>query len=102
VKNENNSLQRRNPKLVETSIVEPKLQITSPIKDVQEHLDSIVEYAKEPLLTLIEACAPLAIIIDHLSVYVGLALNETPREPADGLTFDESAAIRLYTIEWNE
>ena len=23
-------------------------------------------------------------------------------EPPDGLTFDESAAIRLYTIEWEE
>ena len=29
-----------------------------------------------------------------------MALNETPQEPPDGLTIDESAAIRLYTIEW--
>ncbi|CAF2937347.1 unnamed protein product [Rotaria sp. Silwood2] len=32
--------------------------------------------------------------------YVQLALNETPAEPADQLTVDESASIRLYTIEW--
>ncbi|CAF2383766.1 unnamed protein product [Rotaria sp. Silwood2] len=29
-----------------------------------------------------------------------MALDETPKEPPDGLTTDESAAIRLYTIEW--
>ena len=32
--------------------------------------------------------------------YVQMALNGTPEEPPDGLTIDESAAIRLYTIEW--
>jgi hypothetical protein len=88
--------------LVETSVTEQKLQIEIPIKDVQEHFDSIVEYAEEPLLPLVEACAPLANIIDDLSVYIRLALAETPHEPPDGLTFDESAAIRLYTIEWEE
>ncbi|CAF3687535.1 unnamed protein product [Rotaria sp. Silwood1] len=31
-----------------------------------------------------------------------MALNETPEQPSDGLTVDESAAIRLYTIEWDE
>jgi hypothetical protein len=30
-----------------------------------------------------------------------MALNETPEVPPDGLTIDESAAIRLYTIEWD-
>jgi hypothetical protein len=30
-----------------------------------------------------------------------MALNETPEEPPDGLTIDESAAIRLYTMEWD-
>ncbi|CAF1474559.1 unnamed protein product [Rotaria sordida] len=31
-----------------------------------------------------------------------MALNETPQQPSDGLTVDESAAIRLYTIQWEE
>ena len=57
-------------------------------------------YADEPLLPLIEACAPLAGTIQNLSFYVQIALNETPEQPSDGLTFDESAAIRLYTFEW--
>jgi len=102
VKNENDCLQRKNDRLVETSVPEQKLQITSPIENVQEHLDFIVEYAEEPLLPLVEACASLTNIIDDVSVYIRLALDETPHEPPDGLTFDESAAIRLYTIEWDE
>ncbi|CAF5133328.1 unnamed protein product, partial [Rotaria sp. Silwood1] len=31
-----------------------------------------------------------------------MALDETPSEPPNQLTVDESAAIRLYTIEWEE
>ena len=60
----------------------------------------IIEYADEPLLPLFKACAPLVDIIHNISFYVGMALQETPEEPPDGLTIDESAAIRLYTIEW--
>ncbi|CAF4952617.1 unnamed protein product, partial [Rotaria magnacalcarata] len=30
-----------------------------------------------------------------------MALDETPQTPPDGLTIDESAAVRLYTIEWD-
>jgi len=102
VDNEIISLRKNDHRLVEGSLEEQKLQIASPVKDVQEHLEPIVEYAKEPLLPLVEACAPLVNIIDDLSVYVRLALVKTPHEPPDGLTFDESAAIRLYTIEWKE
>ena len=62
----------------------------------------VVGYADEPMLPLSKACAPLVDTIHHLSFYVQMALNETPDEPPDGLTIDESAAIRLYTIEWKE
>jgi hypothetical protein len=62
----------------------------------------IVGYASEPLLPLAEACAPLTNIIDNLSFYIQMALDETPKAPSDGLTIDESAAIRLYTIKWEE
>jgi hypothetical protein len=102
INNKNDFLQRRNHRLIETSIAEQNLRISSPIKEVQEHLDPIVEYAQEPLVPLVEACAPLTKLIHDLSVYVRLALEETPHQPPDGLTFDESAAIRLYTIEWEE
>ncbi|CAF1623881.1 unnamed protein product, partial [Adineta ricciae] len=63
--------------------------------------EPILEYADEPLLPLAEACAPLDTILHNLSYYVQLALEETPQEPPDHLTIDESAAIRLYTIEWD-
>ena len=67
-----------------------------------EHLDPIIEYAQEPLLSLVQACIPLMNIIPNLPKYVEIALRETPNEPPDGLTYDESASIRLYTIEWEE
>lgn len=65
-------------------------------------ISPILGYADEPLLPLAEACAPLTDFLHDLSFYVQLALSETPREPPDMLTIDESAAIRLYTIEWDK
>jgi hypothetical protein len=62
----------------------------------------VVGYAEEPLLPLTRACAPLNDILHNLTFYVQKALDETPETPPDGLTVDESAAIRLYTIEWEE
>ncbi|CAF3950268.1 unnamed protein product, partial [Rotaria sp. Silwood1] len=60
----------------------------------------IIDYAQEPLLSLHEACAPLIHIIHNLLTYVLLALEATSENPPDGLTRDESASIRLYTMEW--
>lgn len=62
---------------------------------------SIVDYAQEPLLSLTEACQPLIPIIDHISDYIAFAVTNTPNEPPHGLTCDQSAAIRLYTMEWH-
>ena len=69
-----------------------------------EHGDSsaIAGYAQEPLLPLSKACAPLVDIVYNLLFYIQMATNEISEVPADGLTMDESAAIRLYTIEWEE
>ena len=67
---------------------------------MKEQGEPILEYADEPLLPLAEACAPLADILHDLNFYVKMALDETPENPPDNLTIDESAAIRLYTIEW--
>ncbi|UJR19368.1 hypothetical protein I4U23_022497 [Adineta vaga] len=69
-------------------------------EDSKEHVHAIMDYTKEPLLSLTEACVPLIDIIYNLSSYIQMALNKTPQVPLDGLTVDESAAIRLYTIEW--
>ncbi|CAF3826517.1 unnamed protein product [Rotaria sp. Silwood1] len=64
-------------------------------------LGPIIDYAQEPLLSLDDACAPLVNIVHDILTYVTLALKGTPDEPLDGLTRDESASIRLYTMEWN-
>ena len=70
------------------------------VTGIYDDLEPIIGYAVEPLLSLAEACAPLDNILHEILFYVQMALDETSAEPLDGLTVDESAAIRLYTIEW--
>ena len=67
---------------------------------IKADVEPIVGYAAEPLLPLVKACTPLNDILHNLPFYVQLALNETLEIPPDQLTIDESAAIRLYTMEW--
>ena len=90
----------KNRRIVEATTVEHTHQTPDTINAIEKDLDPIVGYAAEPILPLTEACAPLESIINDLSAYVQLALDGTPDEPSDGLTIDESAAVRLYTIEW--
>jgi hypothetical protein len=89
-------------RVVEPTTVETNLTTTNIINDIRAHLDPIMGYAREPLLPLSKACCPLTNILHNLSFYVHMALDETPEQPPDGLTIDESAAIRLYTIEWEK
>ncbi|CAF1617318.1 unnamed protein product, partial [Adineta ricciae] len=92
--------------LVDEPDVDPNKKATedSP-KDVSivemEPVNPIAGYAEEPLVSLVEACEPLTDLLHNVSFYVELALSETPAVPPDDLTIDESAAIRLYTIEWD-
>lgn len=69
---------------------------------IKNDLQPVIGYAAEPLLPLVKACAPLGEIIYNLTYYVELAMNQTPEQPSNGLTIDESAAIRIYTIEWEK
>jgi len=93
----------RNRRVVENSNEEstPENTDTNNENDIEKDLGPIIEYAQVSLLPLFKACAPLEDILHNLSFYVQMALNETPEEPHNGLTIDESAAIRLYTIEWS-
>lgn len=68
--------------------------------DARKYLGPIMGYANEPLLPLAEACAPLVDIIPDLQNYVQAAVNKTSEQPPNGLTIDESVAIRLYTMHW--
>ncbi|CAF1295646.1 unnamed protein product [Rotaria sordida] len=59
-------------------------------------------YAKEPLLPLEEAAIkPIDDQLDDLDIMVDTAKRNS-KKPADGLTSDESAAIHLYTMQWEE
>jgi hypothetical protein len=92
----------KNRRIIEVLSEGPKLTTISTVNENRDSFRSIAGYAEEPLLPLSKACAPLVNILPNLYFYVQMALNETPEVPPDGLTIDESAAIRLYTIEWFE
>ncbi|CAF5113244.1 unnamed protein product, partial [Rotaria magnacalcarata] len=72
------------------------------VTGIKDELEPVIGYAAEPLLPLAKACSPLESIIFDLLHYVKMALDEIPDEPPDDLTIDETAAIRLYTIEWEK
>ncbi|CAM4769801.1 unnamed protein product [Rotaria magnacalcarata] len=87
-------------RFVEAAIEKLNLTNTNTISYIREDFSHMVGYADQPLLPLYEACAPLTGIIHDISFYVQLALDETSEQPPNGLTIDESASIRLFTIEW--
>jgi hypothetical protein len=95
------SFTKNHNRLIATHSGASVLTTKNSINDIKPELDPIVGYAAEPLLPLSKACAPLETIVYNLSAGVKLALDETSEQPSDGLTIDESAAIRLYTMEWN-
>lgn len=67
-----------------------------------EHLNTLIPlrgYAVKPLIPLEHAVKELNGKVDGLDSCVWTAL-ERSKNPADGLTPNESAAIVLYTIEW--
>ena len=92
----------KNTRVVDAVIMDWDQICTNAMNDIEAQLSPIVGYAVEPLLPLAEACAPLTDILYDLPFYVKMALDETPEKPPNGLTIDESAAVRLYTIEWSK
>ena len=91
-----------NRRIVEIIVGKEKSRVKRTNSDVREGPAPIVGYTDEPTLSLLEACTPLTDTIHNLSFYAQMALGETPKKPPDGLTVDESAAIRLYTMEWEK
>jgi hypothetical protein len=78
-----------NPRYLSSLSDEPK-QILQPISG----------YTRVPLLSLEEACEPLLNIVPNLPAHIWVA-KQNSKNPADELTQDESAAIHLYTMEWD-
>ena len=97
-----NAHQANNPRVVDVIARGVDSAVTNINNNAKPDFAPVVGYAKEPILSLFQTCAPLADTIHNLKFYVQMALNETPEQPPDGLTIDESAAIRLYTIEWEK
>jgi hypothetical protein len=59
------------------------------------------EYLREPLVSLESALHHLLSDISQLDKYIEYAKKNCNRSSTYGLTHDESAAIYLYTIEWD-
>ncbi|CAF1309571.1 unnamed protein product [Adineta steineri] len=84
------------------NVTEQQILTTTAINyEIEGGISPILGYADEPILPLADACTPLTDLLHNCLFYVQLALSETPEQPPDQLTVDESAAIRLYTIEWD-
>jgi hypothetical protein len=62
-------------------------------------LTPFVGYSKKPLVPLEKAIEPLISIIPRISIYA-YVVKQRSQNPANNLTIDESAAIALYTMEW--
>ena len=63
-------------------------------------LPPIQGYALEQLLSLEDACQPIVSIVPNLPSHIWIA-KENCKQSSDGLSQDESAAIHLYTMEWD-
>ncbi|CAF3680916.1 unnamed protein product [Rotaria sp. Silwood1] len=70
-------------------------------KEPLRALTPIEGYEKKPLVSLEEAVQPLRNLLHNLDNMVSTAKWNT-REPSDSLTPDESAAIHLYTMQWQK
>ncbi|CAF4657873.1 unnamed protein product [Rotaria socialis] len=57
-------------------------------------------YQECPLLSLEESIQPLKSILSDIETYAHASKVLCDNPPADGLTRDESASIRLYSMEW--
>lgn len=97
-----NTSLKHNRRIVDAIDREVTAMVTTVNEDEKIDPLPIVGYADEPLVPLSKACAPLMSLLHDLPHYIQMAIDETADEPPDGLTIDESAAIRLYTIEWEK
>lgn len=97
----NDNYRRKRPQMGTHLIELTNPRYISGITDEPKQLlQPILGYALQPLVSLEEACEPISNIVPHLATYIWIA-KECSKESIDDLTQDESAAIRLYTMEWD-
>lgn len=65
-------------------------------------LGPVYGYQSQPLVSLEEALEPIQSQIDALAEYIEVAKGHCHYPNEHSLTIDESAAIFLYTMDWDE
>src|SRR5689334_7329557 len=87
-----------------TVIPSPTSYINTRLLDgYKERLNTLTPlrgYAMQPYLSIEDAVKPLHKLVDDINSRVWTATNRC-KDLSDILTHDESAAIVLYTIEWD-
>jgi hypothetical protein len=73
------------------------LRVTDVVQEIQEEPMKIDDFATKPLVTLEQAVKPLVPILLGIQSIAHTAMGQCTN-PADGLTSDESASIRLYSM----
>jgi hypothetical protein len=68
-------------------------------EESQQILTSIKDYENSPLVSIEQAIEPLISLIPDIERKVWI-VKQRCTHPADDLTSNESAAIMLYTMEW--
>ena len=74
-------------------------RVTDLDAETLEYLSAMTRHAEVPLDSLEEAVNPLESIVADVELQAYMALQKS-ENPKDDLTPDESASIRLYTMEW--
>src|ERR1700722_6817812 len=69
-------------------------------EDPSTMLMPIQGYEKKPLVILEEAVEPLVEFVPDVKAMTYVAKTRCKKSPADDLSIDESAAIMLYSMEW--
>ena len=80
------------------------LQHYQRIADLDEDPSAILipiqGYEKKPLVSLEEAVQPLVEFVPEVQAMTHLAKMKCKKPPSDNLSIDESAAVMLYSMEW--
>ena len=69
------------------------------LSEPKQMLPPIIGYERAPLVSLEEAVDPVVNEVPEVKRMVWTVKGST-LDPPDGLTIDESASIRLYSLEW--
>ncbi|UJR32841.1 hypothetical protein I4U23_020303 [Adineta vaga] len=64
-----------------------------------EYLFAIEEFQQTPIVSFEHAIQSLISIVPTIESYIQI-IKDKSRDSIDGLTFDESASIMLYSIQW--